>query len=247
MVSIITPCHNGSKFISDAIISVLQQTYQDWELIIVDDCSTDDSLNVIYFLVGNNSKIKVIPLNENVGAAEARNIALRSAQGRYIAFLDSDDVWLPNKLMDQLKFMEANGYAFTFTSYQLMQEDGKLMNRIIHAPSSLSYSDYLKNTIIGCLTVILDTQQVGKFEMPIIRSSHDMALWLLIMKRGFKAYGLREDLAHYRIVGNSNTAKKGKAAKDVWAVYRRIEKLSLVYSSYCFAWYAFNAIKKRVL
>jgi teichuronic acid biosynthesis glycosyltransferase TuaG len=247
MVSIITPCHNCSKFIGQTISSVFTQTYSDWELIIVDDCSTDNSLDVIYQLVGNNTKVKVIPLKENVGAAEARNIALRQAQGRYIAFLDSDDIWRANKLEDQLFFMITNNYSFSFTAYALMRADGKLLNKTISAPRKISYNRYLRNTIIGCLTVIIDKETIGSFEMPNIKSSHDMALWLQILKRGFCAYGLNEVLANYRIVNTSNTANKKKAALDVWQVYRKTEKLSVFYSIFCFVGYVFNAIKKRVL
>jgi len=247
MVSIITPCHNSARFISETIMSVLKQTYQDFELIIVDDCSTDDSLLVIQPFLNSNSNIILVPLKENVGAAEARNVALRLAMGRYIAFIDSDDIWEPTKLERQLNFMVSNNYSFTFTSYRVIDENGILTNRKITAPRKISYSGYLKNTIIGCLTVVVDKQQIGYFEMPNIRSSHDMALWLLILKRGYNAYGLDETLGYYRIVGNSNSAKKGRAAFDVWASYRRFEGLSFCYSLYCFLGYAFNAIKKRVI
>jgi teichuronic acid biosynthesis glycosyltransferase TuaG len=127
-----------------------------------------------------------------------------------------------------------------------MSEDGSKLYSIIHAPKIVTYSTYLKNTIIGCLTVVIDREKAGDFEMPNIRSSHDMALWLLIMKRGFDAYGLDESLARYRIVSASNTASKWHAAKDVWKVYREIEKLSFFYSSWCFLNYAFNALFKRM-
>jgi teichuronic acid biosynthesis glycosyltransferase TuaG len=247
MVSIITPSHNSSRFIVQTIISVFNQTYNDWELIIVDDCSTDNSLDVIYETAGNNPKVKITALKANVGAAEARNVGLRQALGRYIAFLDSDDVWCPNKLEHQLAFMSSNNYSFSFTAYDLMNEDGKLLNKTIDAPRMIGYNRYLRNTIIGCLTVVIDKEAVGYFEMPDIRSSHDMALWLQILKRGFNAYGLNEVQAIYRIVNSSNTANKKKAALDVWRVYRETEKLSLFYSSVCFLGYAINAIKKRVL
>jgi teichuronic acid biosynthesis glycosyltransferase TuaG len=247
MVSIITPCYNSSKFIAQTIDSILQQTFLDWELLIVDDCSTDNSLEIIYSLSGDNSKIVVIPLKERVGAAEARNIALRKANGRYIAFLDSDDIWFPNKLERQLSFMISSNYAFSFTAYNIINENGKTLKRIITAPKRIGYYQYLRNTIIGCLTVIIDRQVVGYFEMPPIKSSHDMALWLLILKRGFIAYGLNEILASYRIVRTSNTASKAKAALDVWHVYRKIEKISFLFSFICFVGYTFNAIKKRIL
>jgi len=246
MVSIITPCHNSSNFICQCIDSVLQQTFQEWEMIIVDDCSTDDSVEKILLYIGNNPKIKVILLKENAGAAGARNVALKNATGRYIAFLDSDDIWSNDKLKRQLDFMISNNYSFSFTSYSLINEGGELLGKRINAPKKIGYHKYLRNTIIGCLTVIIDKQVVGHFEMPEIKSSHDMALWLQILKKGYVAYGLDEELAFYRIVSTSNTSQKTKAALDVWRVYRQIEKLSLLYSAFCFLGYAFNAIKKRV-
>lgn len=247
LVSIITPCYNSAKTIGLTIDSVISQTYVDWELIIVDDCSVDNSLDVINSKLRDDLKITVIPLKNNVGAAEARNIALRKAKGRYIAFLDSDDIWISTKLRTQILFMSSNRYAFSFTSYQVISEDGKKYLKVINAPKQIDYYQYLKNTIIGCLTVIVDRDTIGYFEMPNIRSSHDMALWLNLLKRGYKAYGLNEVLGYYRSVDNSNSAKKGKAALDVWRVYRKIEGLSFFYSLYCFFCYAYNAMKKRVI
>lgn len=142
--------------------------------------------------------------------------------------------------------MKQNSYAFTFSDYYVMEEDGKRTGKIIRTPASLTYHQYLRNTIIGCLTVMIDREQTGDFRMPLIKSSHDMALWLLIMKRGFKAYGLKEALAGYRLVSTSNTAKKWKAAKDVWKVYRRIENLPLIYAAFCFCGYAMHAVIKRI-
>ncbi|WP_321317204.1 glycosyltransferase family 2 protein [Labilibaculum sp.] len=244
-VSIITPSYNSSHFIQATIQSVLKQTYTDWEMIIVDDCSKDKSIELINSLILNDDRIQLIALETNVGAAEARNIALRKAKGRFIAFLDSDDVWYPQKLGVQLDFMIRNNYEFTFSSYDLMSEDGIKLNKVINVPNTINYHQYLRNTIIGCLTVIIDKEKVGYFEMPNIKSSHDMALWLLIMKRGFKAHGINELLASYRLVSNSNTAKKWKAAADVWKVYRKIENLSLIKAVYSFVGYACNALLKR--
>lgn len=247
LVSIITPSYNSEQFILHAINSVINQSYINWEMIIVDDSSEDNSKDVISSVAESESRIRTFFLDSNVGPAEARNLALRNAKGKYIAFLDSDDFWHPQKLYKQILFMQRNDIAFSYTSYQLVSEDGLNKKKIIRALSKISYFDYLKNTIIGCLTVIIDVEKTGFFEMPNIRSSHDMALWLLIMKRGFAAYGLDEDLASYRLVHNSNSSSKIKAAKDVWSVYREEEKLSFFYSFWCFINYAFNAIKKRVL
>ena len=244
LVSIITPSFNSGRFIQECIDSVLSQTYDNWELLIVDDYSTDNSLQIIKKY--NDKRIQLIELDGNVGAAEARNVAIRQAKGKYIAFLDSDDLWEPQKLEKQISFMEKEDIAFSFSTYQPMSEDGSKRYSIIHAPKTVTYSSYLKNTIIGCLTVVIDREKTGDFEMPNIRSSHDMALWLLIMRRGFDAYGLDENLARYRIVSASNTASKWRAAKDVWKVYREVEKLSFFYSSWCFLNYAFNALVKRI-
>ena len=246
LVSIITPFYNSSKFIEECVNSVLVQSYTNWELLIVDDCSDDNSKELLLNLEKKDERIKVTFLDNNIGAAKARNIAILEAKGRYIAFLDSDDLWESQKLEKQICFMMQNDISFSFTNYQSISEDGLHVNDIIEVPNKMAYHDYLKNTIIGCLTVIIDREKTGYFEMPIIKSSHDMALWLLIMKRGFDAYGLNESLAKYRIVSTSNTANKWRAANDVWKVYRQFEKLSFFYSIWCFLNYAFNAIIRRI-
>ena len=244
LVSIITPSFNSSRFIEECIDSVLLQTYDNWELLIVDDCSSDNSSRLVKRY--NDNRISLIELEKNVGAAETRNIAIRKAKGKYIAFLDSDDIWMPTKLEDQIYFMQEKNIAFSFSNYQPISEYGRKLFTVIKVPKIMTYSSYLKNTMIGCLTVVIDRDKTGEFEMPYIRSSHDMALWLLIMRRGFKAYGLDQNLAKYRIVSTSNTARKWQAALDVWKVYRTIEKLSFIYSVWCFINYVFNAIKKRI-
>ena len=246
LVSIITPSFNSSKYIKETVDSVLSQTYENWELIIVDDGSKDSSANIIQDLTNSDTRIKGFFFDKNIGAAEARNVAIQQAKGKYIAFLDSNDLWELEKLEKQISFMQTEDIAFSFSTYQPMSEDGSKLYSIIHAPKIVTYSAYLKNTIIGCLTVVIDREKAGDFEMPNIRSSHDMALWLLIMKRGFDAYGLDENLARYRIVLASNTSSKWRAAKDVWKIYREVEKLSFLYSSWCFLNYAFNALVKRI-
>ena len=246
IVSIITPSYNSEKFIKTCVESVIAQTYINWEMIIVDDASQDASKEKIILLSHNEPRIKTIFLDKNIGAAQARNIAIRQAKGQYIAFLDSDDLWESQKLEKQVSFMSKHKIGFSFTTYQLISEDGLHDLNIIKAPSKVTYPSYLKNTIIGCLTVVIDREKIGDFEMPDIRSSHDMALWLQIMRGGVAAYGLDENLAKYRVVSSSNTGDKIKAAKDVWKVYRELEKLSFLYSFWCFVNYVFFAIKKRI-
>jgi len=246
LVSVITPSYNSSKFIDECINSVISQSYTNWELLIVDDCSDDNSKELLLNLEKRDERIKLTFLDNNIGAAHARNVAIQKAKGKYIAFLDSDDSWDSKKLDKQISFMVQNDIAFSFTSYQSISENGLDIISVIKAPYKMTYNNYLKNTIIGCLTVVIDREKVGDFKMPSIRSSHDMALWLLIMKRGFIAYGFNENLAKYRIVSSSNTSDKWAAAKDVWRVYRNLEKLSFFYSIWCFLNYAFNAIIKRI-
>lgn len=246
LVSIIMPSYNSSSFIEDSVNSVLAQTYTNWELLITDDCSRDNSVEIINRLVAKDNRISLFPLDKNVGAAGARNISIENAKGRFIAFLDSDDVWIADKLEKQIAYMLNMGIAFSFSNYDIMKEDGTKLNKLIKVPTELSYKQYLSDTIIGCLTVVIDKEKVGDFSMPNIKSSHDMALWLLIMKRGFKAYGIKDCLATYRLVCTSNTSKKWKAAKDVWKVYRDIEHLSMTYSVFCFCGYALNAVLKRI-
>ena len=246
LVSIITPCYNSELYIEDCVNSVIAQSYDKWEMIIVDDCSTDSSLEKIMLFSDIDSRIRIIKLEENHGASVARNIALEDANGSFIAFLDADDFWAPLKLERQINFMKKNNIAFSFTSYKITSQSGDITNNIVRAPKEISYNSYLKNTIIGCLTVIINRKITGSFKFPKIKSSHDMALWLEIMRRGYNAYGLHTSYAFYRIVATSNTANKLHAATDVWRVYRDIENLSLFYSLFCFANYVINALKKRI-
>lgn len=224
----------------------MAQSYPCWELLITDDCSKDDSVDVIRKFTEQDSRIKLFVLPHNSGAAVARNNSIRNARGKYIAFLDSDDVWRPDKLEKQLEFMKRNHYAFTMTDYELMDVCGNMLGKVLHMPCSMSYRQYLRNTAIGCLTVMIDREQTGSFEMPIIRTSQDMALWLQIMKRGFKIYALNEVLAIYRQVPYSNSAKKWNAIKDVWKVYRQIERLNMPYAMFNFCGYALHAVLKRM-
>lgn len=246
LVSIITPCYNSEQYIEDCVNSVIAQSYNKWEMIIVDDCSSDASLEKIMLLSDIDSRIRIIKLEENHGAAVARNIALEDANGSFIAFLDADDFWEPLKLERQINFMTKKNIAFSFTSYSITSQSGDITNNVVRAPKEISYNSYLKNTIIGCLTVVINRKITGSFQFPKIKSSHDMALWLEIMKRGYNAYGLQTSYANYRIVSTSNTSNKLHAAADVWRVYRDIENLSLLYSLFCFVNYAINALKKRI-
>ena len=246
LVSIITPCYNSSRFINECVSSVLEQTYINWELIIVDDASDDNSRELITKIAARDNRIKFVFLTKNIGVAGARNIALEMSEGRYIAFLDSDDIWKKDKLTTQIDFMQFHNISFSFSSYQPISENGMEFFREIKAPLKVGYNFFLKNTIIGCLTVVLDKHKLGDVKMPKLRTSQDMALWLSIMRGGIVAYGIEESLAYYRIVGNSNTSNKFKVIQGVWRIYRIEEGLGYVKSIWCFLNYAFNAVKKRI-
>jgi hypothetical protein len=241
IASIITPSYNSSQFISESIRSVLSQTFSDWEMIIVDDCSTDHSVEVIQSFVEQDSRIKLIELSENSGAAVARNRAIEAAQGRYIAFLDSDDLWLADKLEKQLAFMHANNYPFTYAAYDKIDEKGQVFGHI-GVPDKVAYSDLLKTCSIGCLTAVYDTACFGKVAMPLIRKRQDLGLWLKLLKKTDYAYGLNETLAQYRVRTDSISANKADVAKFTWRLYREAEGLSLIKASYYFSHYAVRGL-----
>lgn len=246
LVSIITPTYNASRFIEETIKSVINQTYSEWEMIIIDDCSSDNTIELVskYCLLDN--RIKLYQLETNSGAAIARNLGIRNSKGRFIAFLDSDDLWDLNKLEKQLSFMQENKFGFSFTGYRVISESGVYLNKDVKVPDKINYNDLLGNTIIGCLTVIIDKNIIGEFQMPLLRAGQDTATWLSILKKGHIAYGYNEVLASYRKVNGSISNNKLKALKRTWYIYRNVENISLWKSIFYFIGYTYNAIKKRI-
>lgn len=246
LVSIITPSHNASQFITETIESVFLQSYPDWELIVVDDCSTDNSIDIITSSVKQDARVNLIELEKNSGAAVARNAAIKAAQGRYIAFLDSDDIWLPNKLERQIDYMKKNEIAFSYSAYEKIDETGKVIGNV-GVPDKLGYGDLLKVCSIGCLTAIYDTHMIGKVYMPLIRKRQDLGLWLKILKKIPYAYATPGILAQYRVRGDSISANKKVAAQYTWKLYREVEGLSFLRASYYFAHYAVNGVLRTKL
>lgn len=240
-VSIITPLYNCSEFLDDTLNSVLVQTYQNWEVIMVDDCSSDNSVLIAQEFVEKYPRIKLIQLAENSGAAVARNTAIEAAKGRYIAFLDSDDAWLPNKLEKQVAFMQENNYPFTFAAYDKVNESDEIFGHV-GVPDKVTYSDLLKSCSIGCLTAMYDTEFFGKVYMPLIRKRQDLGLWLKLLKKTKYAYGLNETLGFYKVRKDSISSNKKSAALFTWRLYRDIEKLSLPKASYYFSHYAVRGL-----
>lgn len=241
LVSIITPSFNSSNFIKKTIESVINQSYNNWELIIVDDCSSDDSCLIINNFVQVDPRIKLIKLEENSGAAVARNMGIEAANGRFIAFLDSDDTWLPEKLSEQVSFMLKNDYILTYTQYQQVDENGNLL-KLLNFPSKVNYHELLKTCVIGCLTAMYDTDKIGKIYFPLIRKRQDFALWLKILKIVPYAYCLPLDLASYTVRKDSISSNKLKAAQYNWYLYRNIEGLNFFKSLYYFSHYAIRGI-----
>jgi teichuronic acid biosynthesis glycosyltransferase TuaG len=243
LVSIVTPAYNASHFIGAAIESVRCQTYQNWEMLIVDDLSKDETVIVVDSYAKLDSRIRLIRLNANVGPAMARQAGLDAACGRYLAFLDSDDLWLPQKLERQLSFMRTYDAALSFTRFRRISEAGDICGRLISVPIRLNYRQLLKNTIIATSTVLIDRVKTGPFRMT--RTYYDdYALWLELLKRGFTAYGLQQDLMRYRVVGKSVSRNKVKSAIEVWRTYRDVEKLYLPHATWYFLNYAWRAYFK---
>lgn len=248
LVSIITPVYNCENLLGDTIKTVIDQTYQNWELLLVDDCSKDNSAEIAKEYAKKDKRVKYFKLKENSGAAVARNFALENSKGRFIAYLDSDDLWKKEKLEKQVKFMLENNYAFTCTDYEKIDEEGNSLNKIIKIPKRVNYNLFLRNTIIQTVGVMVDTKLTGKelLVMPNIRRRQDAATWCQLLKNGFDCYEVPENLSYYRVVSNSLSSNKFKAVKMNWYWYRNIEKLSLFKTCYCFVGYAFNAVKKRI-
>jgi teichuronic acid biosynthesis glycosyltransferase TuaG len=242
LVSIIMPSYNAEKFIEESINSVLAQTYQNWELLITDDVSKDNTVAIVKRYAKNEPRIRLVKKSNNGGAGVARNDSILRAKGRYIAFLDSDDLWMPEKLSKQISFMQNNKVPFSYTGYQKFTGDKKLLGEII-PPAETTYNELLNSNVIGCLTAIYDCQELGKQYMPTIRKRQDMALWLHILKLTPKAVGIQESLAYYRIdVGMSSN--KVEMLKWQWRLYREVEQLNVIKSLKHFVIYALKGYLK---
>ena len=246
LVSVIMPCYNMEKFIAYTIESVQRQTYPYWELLIVDDTSTDRTAEIVKSHQNQDDRIHFIVKPKHSGIADTRNQCLKMAKGRFLAFLDADDVWHPEKLEQQLKFMTEQKIGFSYSSYDCIDEEGNPLEKMVKSAGNLNYNAYMHNTIIGCSTVMIDTTIIGDVVVPNFRTSEDTATWLNILKKGFLAYAIEQPLTSYRIRQHSASSNKLKASSDLWRVYRKNEKLPLFKAVACFSSYAFNAIKKRL-
>lgn len=245
LVSIVMPAYNCSDFLGITLDSIIDQTYKNWEVIVVDDCSTDNTAEVVKEYMKKDERVKYHKLDKNSGAAVARNTAVELARGKYMAFLDSDDVWFPEKLSKQISFMEENNYLFTCTSYTKIDEEGKYLNRTIGVRKQSKYDDILKKNP-GNSTVIYNAEVIGKVTIPNIRKRNDYVMWLSVVKKAEMLYGMEEPLASHRIRNGSLSKKKANLVGYHWKVYREIEKLSLLKSSYLIIyWVVVTVFKLR--
>ena len=237
LVSIITPTYNCGKFIGQTIESVQAQTWQNWEMIIVDDRSQDDTRQIVADYQNSDSRIRYHLLEENSGAAVARTEAMKLATGAYMAFLDSDDLWTPDKLERQIRWMEEKDYAFSCTAYEQIDEAGEPLGRVIKTVPKTDYNRLLLDCPVGNSSVVYSVEKMGKFEVPNIRKRNDDALWLQMLKKEKYIHGMPEVLMRYRICSNSISSNKLKVIKYHWILYRQIEHLSVARSVFHIFWW----------
>lgn len=245
LVSIIMPAYNCAEYIEETIQSVLTQTYSKWELLIVDDKSTDETKQIVHKISNKEQRIKYIELKQNSGVATARNAGIKSAVGEYIAFLDSDDLWQKDKLEKQICFMKKHQYAFTFTGYDLIDESGNKLNKYVAVPKQIDYSTLLYNTPIFTSTVMYDRRQLNHVRMPEIGNGEDVATWLQMLKKVPYAYGIQEYLVSYRNRKQSLSSGVVTKLKRRWRIYREVEKLSLLKAGRIYIKYLFWVVQKR--
>ena len=239
LVSVIMPTYNCGKFIAETLDSIKAQTYENWEIIIVDDCSTDNTKEIVDTYSMADLRIKYHCLEENSGAAVARTVAMQKAEGEYMAFCDSDDLWLPEKLEKQLLFMNESGYAFSCTAYEQIDEDSKSLGRVIKTVKKTNYNRLLLDCPVGNSSVMYNVEKMGKFEVPNIRKRNDDALWLQMLKKEKYIWGMPEVLMKYRIRKNSISSNKRKVIKYHWILYREIEHLNVFRSAFHICFWCF--------
>jgi teichuronic acid biosynthesis glycosyltransferase TuaG len=233
LVSIITPCYNAEKFIAETIKSVQNQTYTNWEMIIIDDFSNDNSVQIIKNFTQYDARIQCIILPKNSGTGIARNTALDLVKGKYIAFLDADDLWKPQKIAIQVEYMKNNNLPFTFSFYECIDEEGKKKKILVKAPKELKYRQLFFCNYVGNLTGIYDTSFFGKIAISSIRKRQDWMVWLTVLKRIKVGYPITESLAYYRVRENSISASKVNLLQHNYQVYRQFHGYSILKSLFC--------------
>jgi teichuronic acid biosynthesis glycosyltransferase TuaG len=232
LVSIITPTFNSEKFISETIQSVQKQSYRNWEMLLVDDGSTDKTVEIIQQFIEDDHRIHLFRLVKNSGASKARNEAIKKVQGDYMTFLDADDIWFPDFIQNSISKIENTGINFVFSSYKRSNENLEFVYSDFIVPQKVTYTDILKTNSISCLTAFINVKELGIKQMPDILKRQDMGLWLQYLKEIPYAYGIKETQAIYRIRENSLSRNKKALLKYQWQFYRQVEKLSVLESVY---------------
>ena len=244
LVSVIMPSFNAERFIGESIKSALAQTLGDIELIVADDASADRTCGIVDALAQRDPRIRLLRAERNGGPAAARNRAIDVASGRYIAFLDSDDTWLPNKLERQIGAMRANNWAFSFCGYEVIGSDGAIRGRV-GVPNTVTYYQLLSNNVVGCLTAVYDSAIVDKIFAPSVGRS-DLGLWLRILRKIGEGRGINEILARYRVYSTSFSSRKGYVSRQNWHLYRQ-EGFGVLRSSWFFGSYIVKGALKTYL
>lgn len=245
-VSIITPCYNAENYISQTIESVISQTYTDWEMLIIDDCSTDNSAKIVNEYCNKDSRIKYLKTPSPSGSpSQPRNIGIEKASGEYIAFLDADDIWLPEKLQKQINFIKSYNYKFIYSDYEKINDVGIRRNRIIKMPVNVTFWDIIETCSIPCLTVLISSDTIGTTRFKNI-PKEDFAFWLEILKKGIKAYNIGETLALYREQSQSRSANKFNMIRNQWYILRKVEGVKPIIATYFLIIYIFNGLIKYI-
>lgn len=246
-ISIVTPVYNAESFLERTILSVISQTYKNWELILIDDDSNDRSAEIISQYQNTDKRIRYIKLSENQGAAVARNQGIQMATGSFLAFLDSDDVWSPEKLSLQIAYMKDQHCDFSYTATQSIDQNDKVLKKHIHVPLRANYKTLLRNTVIATSTVMLYMPAFGSFQMPLRRSGQDYATWLMLLRNGIVAYGIDLPLTSYRITANSLSSNKFKSISQVFSIQTQNEHISVFKAAYNTTCFILYALKKHYL
>lgn len=244
IVSVITPVYNAERYLRQTVESAALQTYKQMEIVLVDDCSTDNSAEIIGELKKQYQNIVYYRQPKNMGAGVARNTALELATGRYVAFLDADDIWKKNKTARQIKLMKIKNAPMSYTAIEMIDEEGKVIKQKRNVKESVNYKFLLHNTMIATSTVIVDRNKMGDFRMPIRRGGQDYATWLKLLRNGSTAVGINEALEQYRVAAGSLSSNKFKSIRQVWEIQTQdegINKIAAVWHILCFT---VNALKK---
>lgn len=249
LVSIITPLYNAEAWIEETADSIFQQTYTNWEWIIINDYSKDSSYSKVQKLAENDWRIKLLNNDQNLKTALTRNRGIREAKGKYIAFIDADDIWHPLKLEKQISFMKETGAELSYHAYRKFRGTIDNLGSIVHVPETVNYRELLKSNVIACLSAVFDAESLGKVEMPDgFKAREDYLCWLKILKTTEKAYGMSDCLGYYRVHHTSYSSNKFEVAGLQWSLYRNHERLNIFQSAVNFSFYLFNGyLKSKII